>query len=86
MLPLSPIIAQRLRYTEGFPYLHEEDGVKYDERLRQRARDVSVLVEPKHAGPRGHRHGLDAFHVASVRVFWVVVDAGVNPVFVERVI
>lgn len=72
--------------TKSPAHLHEKDGVKYHERFRQGTGDVGVLVEPEHARPRGHGHGLDVFHVAAVRVFGVVVNAGVDTVFVERVV
>ena len=67
-------------------YLHEEDGVEDDKRFGQSARDVGILVETKHPGPRRHRHGLDALHVAPVGVLVVVVDAGVDSFLVERVV
>lgn len=72
--------------TKSSAHLHEKDGVKYHKRFRQGAGDVGVLVEPEHARPRGHGHGLDVFHVTAVRVFGVVVNAGVDAVFVERVV
>lgn len=68
------------------PHLHEKDSVEYYERFRQGACNVSVLVETKHPGPRGHGHDLDVLHVAAVRIFEVVVDAGVDSVLVERVV
>ena len=67
-------------------HLHEKDGVKYHERFRQSTGDVGVFVESKHARPRRHWHGLDVFHVAAVRVFRVVINAGVDAVFVEGVV
>lgn len=42
-------------------------------------------MEAEHAGPSGHGHGLNRLHVATVRVFVTVVDAGVDSVLVERV-
>lgn len=67
-------------------HLHEKDGVKYHKGFRQGTGDVGVLVESEHARPRGHGHGLDVFHITAVRIFGVVVDAGVDPVVVERVV
>lgn len=69
-----------------FPYLHQKDGVEDHKSFRQGAGDVGVLVEAEHPGPRGHGHGLDLLHVAAVRVFVVVVDAGVDSVLIERVV
>lgn len=71
---------------QGFSHLHEKDSVEYHERFRQGAGDVSVLVETKHPGPGGHGHGLDVLHVATVRIFVVVVDTRVDSVLVERVV
>lgn len=67
-------------------YLHEKNGVEYDERFCQSAGNIGVLVQAEHTRSRRHGHSLNAFHVAAVRVFLIVVDRGIHTVVVEAVV